>query len=346
MIQSGSVNASITLGDSCMSRLQIPRLILGHLPFLGESYQGKSKNHEYAGTFSKIENTIRILTKAIEEYEITVLSAVPARESQLAKQHLEALRVASQRAERKISLIPCLRIPLTIDGVMIDDYRRWLNYCEAERKVDDGILERYLEDPILQCRENWKTRLLDASVNSTPYSAKEIKKLSINYDAVRACLESLQEFNILFVEPGSETDFLVAAGRVDLLNELVEYIRSTYGYEVIFGTHHAGSTIPALDKSGIRFHGYVTPINPLGVMMFPTQQLVLDAVKNTNKLVIAIKPLAGGRIPPKQAFRYVYETANVDSCMVGVGSEMELEADLKAVRELTAVTAHMFTGPA
>ena len=66
--------------------------------------------------------------------------------------------------------------------------------------------------------------------------------------------------------------------------------------------------------------------------MLPTQRLALEAVKNASRPVIAIKPLAGGRIPPKQAFDYVYENARVDSCMVGVGSEEELDIDLRAAR--------------
>jgi hypothetical protein len=327
-----------------MTSVQMPQLILGHLPFLGESYQGQLRNREYMGRFSKIENTIRILTKAVEEYGITVLSAAPASESQLAEQLLEAVRVASQMTERKLSLIPCLRIPLTIDGVAVDDYRRWLTYYEVERKVDGRILERYLDDPILQCRESWREKLLHASVNSTPYSTAEIERLSVDYETVRSRLDSLQGFDVLFVEPGSETDFLVASGRLDLLEGLVEWIQGTYGHEVILGTHHAGSTIPILEESGIRFQGYVTPINRLGVMMFPTQRLALEAVKKAKKPVIAIKPLAGGRIPPKQAFHYVYKVTGVDSCMVGVGSDEELDTDLKAAREWTGVTGDTLLG--
>lgn len=296
------------------------------------------------GRFSKIENTIRILTKAVEEYGITVMGAAPASESQLAEQLLEAVRVASQMTERKLSLIPCLRIPLTIDGVGVDDYRRWLSYYEVERKIDGKILERYLDDPILQCREGWREKLLYASVLSTPYSTEEIERLSVDYETVRSRLDSLQGFDVLFVEPGSETDFLAASGRLDLLDGLVEWIRGIYGYEVILGTHHAGSTIPILEGSGIRFHGYLTPINQSGVMMFPTQHVALEAVKNASKPVIAIKPLAGGRIPPNQAFQYVYEIAGVDSCMVGVGSDEELDTDLKAARERTGVSGDMFLG--
>jgi hypothetical protein len=99
--------------------VQMPQLILGHLPFLAESYQGELRNREYVGRFSKIENTVRILTRAVEEYGITVLGAAPACESQLAGQLLEAVRVVIQWTGRKLSLIPCLRIPLTIEGWQI-----------------------------------------------------------------------------------------------------------------------------------------------------------------------------------------------------------------------------------
>jgi hypothetical protein len=201
-----------------MTSVKMPQFILGHLPFLGESYQGELRNREYVGRFSKIENTIRILTKAVEEYGITVLGTAAATESRLAEQLLEAVRVASQMTERKLSLIPCLRIPLTIDGVGVDDYRRWLSYYEVERKADGKILQRYLDDPILQCREGWRKKLLHSSVHSTPYSTGEIQRLSIDYETVRSRLDSLRGFNVLFVEPGSETDFLAASGRLDLLN--------------------------------------------------------------------------------------------------------------------------------
>ena len=328
-----------------MTGVQIPRLILGHLPFLGESYQGTSKNREYARRFSNIENTIRILRKAVEEYAITVLGAAPANENELAGRLFEAVRETSRRAGRELALIPCLRIPLTIDGKGIDDYRRWLSYYDVERMVEGKILKRYLDDPILQCREDWKEKLFHASVHSAPYSTAEIERLCIDYGTVRSRLDSLRGFDILFVEPGSETDFLVTASRLDLLDGLVEWIRRTYRYEVILGTHHAGSTIPILEESGIRFQGYVTPINRLGVMMFPTQRLAEEAVRNAKKPVIAIKPLAGGRIPPKEAFRYVYEIAEVDSCMVGVGTEEELDTDLKAARDVLASRWNSKGGP-
>jgi hypothetical protein len=50
----------------------VPRLILGHLPFVGESYQGLEKNWECAARFSDVKNTVKILRLAVEKYGLTV----------------------------------------------------------------------------------------------------------------------------------------------------------------------------------------------------------------------------------------------------------------------------------
>ena len=66
--------------------------------------------------------------------------------------------------------------------------------------------------------------------------------------------------------------------------------------------------------------------------MFPTQSEAENAIRRTRnrgKLIVGIKPFAGGRIKPKEALNYVYETLNADSCMMGVGSVEEAEEDFQ-----------------
>ena len=59
-------------------------------------------------------------------------------------------------------------------------------------------------------------------------------------------------------------------GRFDLLEVFIEILREKLGCPVFAATHHAGSTIPVLDETKIKIDGYITPINKLGVMMFPS----------------------------------------------------------------------------
>jgi hypothetical protein len=74
--------------------------------------------------------------------------------------------------------------------------------------------------------------------------------------------------------------------RLNLLETLVESLRNTYGHDVLLGVHHSGTTIPKLENSKIQFDAYVTPINRMGVMMFPTRDRAVKAIqaaKNCNR---------------------------------------------------------------
>lgn len=317
----------------------MPSLILGHLPFIGESYQGPVKNREYALRFSNIENTVKILKTAVERYGLTVVAASASTDNDLTRLFFKAIKETIRMTNTEMALIPCFQIPLTIKGKPVDAYRRWLTYYEIEKGlVKEEIMERYLSDPILQCRSGWKARFKDVLQYSKPYEAGELEDLQVNYRILEEASSKLTDFNILFAELGSETDFLAMTGKLDVLSELVDWFKKKFGYSILLGVHHAGSTIPALDESRIEFEGYVTPVNSLGVMMFPTEEAALRAIREARRPVIAIKSLAGGRIQPAEALEYVYRKVGVKICMIGVGSEKEAEEDfsiaLKILKEM------------
>ena len=313
--------------------VRVPRVILGHLPFVGESYQGKAKNTEYSKRFSDIKNIVAILTKALGQ-GVTVASAPTPTEGEPARRFLEAIEETSQDIGLGLALIVCLRIPLLVGGNQIDDYRRWLTYYQLERAYgEEEILRRYLSDPVLQAREDWKSKLLERLRDPRPYS-EEFAKIEVDYSKIESALIRLRSMNVLFVELGSETDLLVIGNRLDLLENLVNWLSDKYRYRCLLGSHHAGITIPILETSKINFHGYVTPVNKLGVMMFPTQEVCEVAIRKSEKPVVAIKPFAGGRIPPKPALEYVYRDVAASSCMIGVGSEGEFAQDFSAAVQI------------
>ncbi len=313
----------------------VPRLILGHLPFIGESYQGPETNREYRARFSDIRNTVRILRVAVEKYGLTVAAAGIMPDNKLTNTFFKAIKETERLTNTRMATIPCIQIPLTIHGKPVDTYRRWLTYYKLEsRVVGERILSKYLEDPVLQCRPGWKAKFKEALQNSRPYAREELKYLEIDDDRLENGISNLKDFHVLFAELGSETDFLAMTGKLDLIADLVDQLRNRNGYRVLLGVHHAGLTVPKLENSGIDFDGYVTPVNKLGVMMFPTKDMALRAVKTSRKPVIAIKPLAGGRIEPKQALEHVYKEAGMSFCMIGVGSVSEAEEDFKTARKI------------
>jgi len=319
-----------TLPTVEVSGVPLPRLILGNLPFLGESYQGPEKNKIYAERFLHLENTINTLRRAVIDFGLTAVGVMPPTMGELSRLFFEALRRISTDTQVEVGLISCFMIPLSIRGERIDDYRRWVTYHSIESHGRPEVTEKYLSDPILLCREGWRERFPGALAKPKPYSREEIADITLERSRLEKILGAFSGFRTLLAEPGSETDFLALTGRMDILEEVIETSAERLGCPVVVGTHHAGSTIPILDASEIPISGYVTPVNSIGALMLPSQRQALEALSKTRKVLIATKTMAGGRIVPDEAFKYVFSRVGAGSCMIGVASETELKQDVQA----------------
>ena len=120
-----------------IGKVRVPRLILGHLPFLGESYQGPAKIAEYYKKFSDIKNIEIILRRAIEKYGLTAFSAPTSIDGTRTLKFLRAINNMKSRTGTDIKLIVCLKIPLLFENEKIDDYRRWITYYNIEKKYGE-----------------------------------------------------------------------------------------------------------------------------------------------------------------------------------------------------------------
>jgi len=243
--------------------------------------------------------------------------------------HTRALSDRGWEDIRKTANYAKEHLRIKLGDIAINTFRRWATYVSFEGQLYPEVRQRMINDPILNFREDWKHRLSA----SKPYIDDDFRKLTIDWNEIDEDLQFFAELPVDYVEFGSETDFLTMTGHFGLLGELVDRAKRHGFKNVLFGVHHAGMTIPILNDKLDGFHGYVTPLNPLGVMMFPTRLSAERAVRSVEKAVYAIKPLAGGRVSPKKAFTYVFNF-NVEGCMIGVGSVAELKEDIKAAIEV------------
>ncbi|UCB61197.1 MAG: hypothetical protein JSW72_03885 [Candidatus Bathyarchaeota archaeon] len=303
----------------------LKRLILGHLPFIGISYQGKERDKEYHRRFSEMTTTRKVVEASIK-CGIHRFAAATIHSAPLSSVHLQVLRLLI-REGYNIELLPCIEIPLKLEGHGIDAYRRWATYASIEVRLYPEAKRRMLTDPILNFREDWKYRV----TRSIPYKEADFPRLNIDWNMIDEDLQFFTQLPVSQIEFGSEADFLAISGRFDLMNELVKRAQRHGFPKVLFGVHHAGTTIPRLEDNLKAIQGYVTPLNPLGVMMFPTKPSAEQAARNTAKPVFAIKPLAGGRTSPKKAFTYI-SNFDVEGCFVGVGSIRELKENIEAAK--------------
>ncbi|MBT3375383.1 MAG: hypothetical protein HN742_17060 [Lentisphaerae bacterium] len=88
-------------------------------------------------------------------------------------------------------------------------------------------------------------------------------------------------------------------------------------------THNAGEVIPAAEQFDVAVIN--TPINKVAWRMCPCEELVLRAIRQTTKRVIAMKSLAMGRIAPDDAMQYICRVPDVDGVVVGIGHPYEAE---------------------
>ena len=307
----------------------VERVILGHMPLVGVSYQSLERDAEYRERFSR-PGAMREVMDAALRMGVRRFAAATSDSSPLAASHISALREMAEGGHG-VEVLPCIMVPLRLRGEPVDAFRRWATYLSHEEGEHPGVRGAALDDPILNFREGWRRRL----PTSRPYAQGDFDELRIDWGRVEACLGEFTEMEVRYVEPGSETDFLAMAGRLDLLGELADRIKGRGFRGVLFGVHHAGATIPILEEGLRGFEGYVTPLNPMGVMMLPSKGSAEEAIGATRREVYAIKPLAGGRVGPDEAFRYVFGH-DVEGCMVGCASVDEVREDLRAA--LRAIT--------
>ena len=318
-----------------MRKLDLQKIVFGHLPLLGISYQGREQDEKNRRKFSDKNEMKRVLKAALRE-GIGFFAASSPSFCELAPIYLDAVEEVESEEETELALIMHVGTPLELRGKRLDDYRRWKTHLEHESSLyGKETAGRFFEDPVLNCRHGWKNDLEGAK----PYKLEKLKRdLKVNWKLWEESLDRLSDHNIAWIEPGSETD-LLAISRIDLLGELLDRIQEL-GFRALLGSHHFGNSAPLITKEKLRgFDGYVTPINKKGVMMFPTQKRVertIAGIREEGKLVVAIKPLAGGRIRPREALTYVYRNIKADSCMIGVGSVEEAEEDFQTARSILA----------
>ena len=297
-------------------------IILGNLPFIGISYKGYHHSRGLFRRFSNHEAIQALLLKALHAGIREFAVQIPENEQmELHWKSLSEICTTSQ----DVSVIPNISIPILFDAKPLDVYRRWATVLAAYKDISSSILETVATDQILQCRPDWKSLIAKAVANNQHLSSEEISRVTINLIVLENVINRLSIMEIQFLEFGSEVDFLVASGRTDLLQDLID-LGDTYGYSVGFGVHHAALTIPTLNQIE-SVEGILTPINPIGLMMFPTKAKalqVIQRVRDRDQRLIAIKPLAGGHYSRVDQSLALLISQGIKRFMVGVSSSSEL----------------------
>ncbi len=300
------------------------RIVFGHLPLIGITYRGEREDKRARLKFRRVEAVREVLEAALDS-GLRFFAASSPVFNELSPIHLTALKELRDEG-RELRTIVCVSIPLMVGPSAVDDFRRWATQIEAASRLTGvDVMDRALKDPLLSLRPGWSSMLPSAR----PYGRLDILRLKLDSTKLERVLEALSEYPVDIAELGSESDFLSACGRLDLLGQALDMVREA-GFETVFiASHLPGATMPRI-RGRLPVDGYVVPVNKLGAMMLPTVESVVRAVRECGKPAVAVKVLAGGRIDPLEAFEYAYREVGVHSCAFGALTPEEVRVDVEA----------------
>jgi hypothetical protein len=155
--------------------------------------------------------------------------------------------------------------------------------------------------------------------NADPLTDEEIAAIYLDEDIFRKRLSVFKGVCQYIYFGGSDADYLVSLGRLDLVEAMLSVVRSE-GFEPMLLCQYPSLVIPAVDRAGIGVKGYVAPLNR--VWSWFDHQSTLEAVQNTDKAVIAFMALSSPELHKDipGALKWLYDVAGVDSILFGTAT--------------------------
>lgn len=320
-----------------VGEVELPRLIMGIHPYDGVSYQDPGRDEENARVFDRVAKVSDVIRCAVEEAGITAVQ-VDHMLPELNRLHLQALWETERVTHTELGLVAYILVPVMLGGEMCAYSSRAhaTFYAHNARLGGDAFHEHIRTDPIVQY--NIGSGKLVTPETVAPYTEAEASRFEIDYGVLEQYLGFFAGCDILVADPGAEIDLLAMTGRFDLIRDYIGFLRERFD-TVITSIHHVGVTLPLLEQENIPVDGYLTTVNQPGVFMFPSRDHALDAIKNTSKPVIAIKPMAGGRYLGHKAFDFVFNEVGVCASMFGMGTVDQVRETTRAARDVLGLVA-------
>ena len=167
------------------------------------------------------------------------------------------------------------------------------------------------------------------------FTQKEIDRVAFDPLRFEKALSAFDPEESSFLLLGERYgDWLLALGRIDLLQEMVSKARGK-GFIPIFSGQWATFVLPkakSLDVSA-----YAIPVNKKR-SLFDLQR-ASDLIKKFEKPVISLNPFDDGNLlrESQGALSYLFDELKVCAAIAGVGSEEEVRAIIEAVKEFPSL---------
>jgi hypothetical protein len=151
-----------------------------------------------------------------------------------------------------------------------------------------------------------------------PLTDEEISSISLDKWAFIKRLSIFKDCRYIFLG-GSDADWLVSLGRVDIIVEMTQIVRQL-GFIPMLLCQYASHIIPIIEGSSAGVEGYAVPLNKQWSWMY--RDACVEVVKSLKKPVVAFMPFASGglRQDIRSALDWLYGEVGIESILYGTAT--------------------------
>jgi hypothetical protein len=154
--------------------------------------------------------------------------------------------------------------------------------------------------------------------DAKPLSDEEIASIRLDSELFLRRISIFKDCQYLLLG-GSDADWLVSLGRVDLIAEMAQIARNE-GFIPYLLCQYASHILPLVEKSGADVDGYAVPLNK--EWSWFSRDACVEVIRSIHKPVIAFMPLASGGLQKdvRGALDWLYGTVGVESILFGTAT--------------------------
>jgi hypothetical protein len=199
------------------------------------------------------------------------------------------------------------------------------------RTLVDRLFPRHIAQLVDEELSHQDVLVFGYDRQALPLSDDEIAGIALDEDVFRKRLSIFDDCQYICFG-GSDADWLISLGRVDVVADLARVVRQE-GFTPILLCQYATLVVPETEAAGLEVEGYALPLNRAW-SWFGRDECV-DIVKSLDKPVIAFMPLASGglRKDVRRALDWLYARVGVESMLFGTATTAHAAETTRLARQ-------------